>query len=228
MCITSLVITWFLAYIYLADFTDKLLAKRTQIHSIIHSVVAFLWTTWILCIYLPNNVLTTNFAASLQGLTDDQQIIILMSIYHSTGYFLADTYDILFVDWKNKKRRIYIPHHLAALIGISTVCYGSYLPVYAIWCLEVGAIVHHLKRIVEMYDCRPMIRLMTQVLYHVVYVSSRILLGLNVINAIQTVQMSETVSADIMGLIMAVILLIQSGIWWIHNARKSLITNNNK
>ena len=210
---------WVGIYLVLARFF-KIWSKKVQIHSIIHCVVAFLWTTFVLFIYLSNDLLSANFSTALQGLSDKEKHMILLASYHSAGYFLADIIDIL-IDYKNKKRQIYILHHVVAFAGISTVYWGSYLSIYAIWCLEIGGIVHHLKHAAEVNDFGSVPYYLSQLLYHVVYLFSRILLSLNVIGGLVGICKSETILADLMGLTGAVVLLIQNGIWWVHNLKKS-------
>lgn len=215
-----MLIYWFGIYLVLARFF-KLWSRTVQIHSIVHCVVAFLWTTYVLFIYLGNNMINTNFYQALHGLSDSDKYMLLLTAYHSGGYFLADTVDIL-IDYTNKKRHIYILHHAAAFAGISTIYWGSYLSVYAIWCLEIGGIVHHLKHAAEVNDFGSIPYFLSQTLYHIVYLFSRILLSLNVVTAIFSIHLSETILPDILGLCVAIILLIQNGLWWVHNARKSL------
>ena len=199
----------------------KIRSQKVQIHSIVHCVAAFLWTSFILFIYLNNNILNTNFVGALQNLNENQKYMILLAAYHSAGYFLADTIDIL-LDHTNKKRQIYILHHVVAFAGISTVYWGSYLSIYPIWCLEIGGIVHHLKHAAEVNDFGLVPYYMSHIIYHVIYLFSRILLSLNVFTVISSIHKSDVMLPDIMGLTIAVILLIQNGIWWFHNVKKSL------
>ena len=211
---------WIFIYLILARIL-KLWSKTVQIHSIIHCVVAFLWTSYILFIRMGNNLFSTDFMEALQGITITDQYIILIAATHSMGYFVADTIDIL-IDWSNKKRRIYIPHHLVAIVGLLTVYAGSYLPIYAVWCLEIGGIVHHIKHGSDVNNFNKFYNVLTHVIYHIVYLFSRVLLAANVFKAILIIHSSENMWADMLGLIVAVVLLIQNGIWWVHNAKKSL------
>ena len=199
----------------------KLWSRTVQIHSIVHCMVAFLWTSYILFIRMGNNIFSTNFMVILQNINDNDKYLLILATTHSMGYFIADTIDIL-IDWNNKKRRIYILHHIAAIVGLTTVYIGSYIPIYAIWCLEIGGIVHHLKHGSEVYKFGKVYTVLTHITYHIVYLFSRILLGINTFKEMIIIYKSNNILADMLGLVVALVLLVQNGLWWVHNVRKSV------
>ena len=195
--------------------------KKVQIHSIIHCVISFLWTTYVLFISTGYSFLNTNFRALLTNVTD-RKFMFSMIIFHSLGYFLADTVDI-FIDYKNQKRRVYLLHHVVAIAGLSTIYWGSYISVYPIWSLEIGGIVHHMKHVSEVYDINIVIYLLIQGLYHVIYLMSRILLALNVYTVFTWICHSDTIGADITAIVVAIVLIIQNLLWWVHNVKKIFV-----
>ena len=87
---------------------------------------------------------------------------------HSLGYFLADNLDIISSD--QKWRRRYLAHHWIAILGISTIYFGVFYSVFAIWCLELGGIVHHIKRLTVETPLFPL----TASLYFIIYTFSRV------------------------------------------------------
>jgi hypothetical protein len=169
--------------------------------------------------YLNSSVLNTDIFSLFLNLSHYNKSLLLISAYHSAGYFLADTIDIL-IDYTNYKRHIYILHHIVAFLGIMTVHLGSYLSVYAIWCLEIGGIVHHIKHAADVYRIDPILEVGSHLLYHIVYLFSRILLTLNVLNAFVLIGRSNNITGDLIGLLVSVILIIQNVIWWTYNVKK--------
>ena len=200
-----------LSYLLLARISKRW-SEIIQIHSIIHCLLAFLFSSYYLLYILQLNYLETNITLSLSELNYHQEVMIRLIVEHSIGYFIADTIDILIS--QNPKRYVYIYHHLAALIGLSTIYWNSYLAIYCLWVLEMGGMVHHLKFISETTGH---FILVADVLYHVVYLSSRILLMINVYNGFFCYQNE----ADLVGLIIAVFLFVQNMIWWLVNLKKS-------
>lgn len=209
---------WIILYLFLARLF-KIWSRTVQIHSIIHCVTAFVWTSWILFVYLGAEILNTNFTEILTNLNEEQKYMITLSGAHSIGYFIADTIDIL-IDYNNIKRRIYILHHLAAITGIITIYFGAYTSIYAICCLEAGGIVHHLKHASETQKFSTIPYYLAQTSYHVIYLSSRVLLTLNIINAFSF--HTKLAFIDFLTLATSTILLIQNYIWWFQNAKKSM------
>lgn len=211
---------FFLLYLVLAR-VFKIWSKKVQIHSIVHCVVSFLWTTYALFISTGESITNIHMREILSDLSVERQLLYNMVVFHSMGYFMADIVDII-IDHTNDKRRIYLLHHVVAIAGLSTVYLGSYISIYPIWALEIGGIVHHLKHASEVYNFGSVTYILVQGLYHVVYVFSRVLLALNIYDAFTWICHSNTAAADLMGLSVACVLLVQNFVWWGHNAKKSL------
>jgi len=108
---------------------------------------------------------------------------------------------------------------VAAISGLSMVYYGSYMSIFPIWGLEIGGIVHHLKHASEVLDVGT---ILIQMVYHVIYLSSRVLLTINVYNGFIWIRHSEHIVADLVGLTIACVLIVQNIVWWIHNVKKDL------
>jgi hypothetical protein len=161
-----------------------------------------------------------NFSAILMNLNQEQQHMMLLAASHSLGYFIADTIDI-FIDYSNARRRIYIPHHVLAIIGICTVYMDTYLPIHTIWCLELGGLVHHLKHVAEANNFRPILYYLSHLGYHVIYFSSRMLLTVTIINTLPYLYNNRNI-IDIIAVTVGIVLLIQNYIWWYQNLRKFL------
>jgi len=209
---------FFILYLILARFF-KIWSRKVQIHSIVHCVTSFLITSFVLFVSTGNSPFDINVRDILVNVSPDREWLFKFIIFHSLGYFLADTVDI-FIDYTNIKRRVYLLHHIAAIAGLSTVYWGSYMSVYPIWALEIGGIVHHLKHASEVYSFGPILYFLTHVLYHVIYLFSRVLLALNVYVGFTWICHSDNIHADIVGLLIACILIIQNFLWWIHNIKK--------
>lgn len=196
----------YIALIYLVlSRIFKTFTTDIQIHSIVHCVTSFIFST---CSFIVLGINPLSF--SVYNHFKNSEIFDVI-IYHSLGYFIADTIDIL-IDYKNVRRRIYLIHHVAAIIGL---LFGGYISVYPIWILEMGGIVHHLKYISEVYHFEN--DNVIQVMYHVVYLFSRVLLSINVYNFMSSDNLFITVIISV--------LLIQNFIWWLHNLKKAVKLN---
>ncbi len=211
---------WIILYLFLARLF-KFWSRTVQIHSIIHCVTAFAWTSCIFFVYLGAEILNTNFIEILSNLNEEQKYMITVAGTHSIGYFIADTIDIL-VDYNNVKRRVYILHHLAAITGAMLIYLGDYSPIYGIWCLEAGGIVHHLKHAADTNNFGVIPYYLSQIIYHVIYLSSRLLLTFNILNHIIYLYHNNCSPVNILGVGLSVSLLIQNYIWWFQNVRKAL------
>jgi len=195
----------YIAIIYLAlARLCKLFTKDIQIHSIVHCVTAFMFST---CAFIVLGINPFSFSVYDQFALVDFKIFDVI-IYHSLGYFIADTIDIL-IDYKNVKRRIYLIHHAAAIIGLF---FGGYTAVYPIWILEMGGIVHHMKHTSEVYHFEHDHTI--QITYHAVYLFSRVLLSINVYNFMNSDNLFIT--------IVITVLLGQNFVWWLHNLKRSI------
>jgi len=178
----------------------KLFSKTVQIHSIIHCVTAFILTS---VLFINEKINPFSFDA-IDYLTSQNNLI----IEHSLGYFIADTIDI-FLDHENIKRRVYILHHLVAIAGLLNATPDA---IYPIWALEMGGVVHHLKYAAEVHNFRPSLKFIVEILYHVVYLTTRILVFINLYYS----------NTKIINTLVMYVLLIQNLIWWSYNLRKLL------
>lgn len=217
-----------LVYLLLANFfklyylQKSTSSNRIQYHSIIHCVLAFLYTSFLFLIKERKESFDTDYYLLLYTKSND--ILYDIAIYHSIGYFLADTFDIL-LDYTNTKRRIYLLHHGSAIVGLSIIYWGSYIPVYPIWALEMGGIVHHLKNLSEMREIKDndifdqilKHKIVYQLFYHVVYLFSRILLTINVYKCLIHISLSRNPLPDLLGLTVVCVLIVQNIIWWFKN-----------
>ena len=209
-----MLIYWTIYHLILARFF-KIWSKNVQIHSILHCISSTLWASYILYVYLGREVLDTNYIKYIPSLTDNDIQVIIKACTYSLGYFMADTLDII-IDYTNVKRRVYIIHHLVAMLGIY---WNPSLAIYAIWCLEIGGIVHHLKHASEVNEFGTLFYILSHLLYHIVYLSSRLLLNITLINGI-----SFGISfSDIIGMIVGFTLLFQNYLWWWRNLKRSLL-----
>lgn len=193
-------------------------SKTVQIHSIIHCILAFLFSHMFLIGSL-RYTFSDNISVVLQYLSPREEILAKLIIYHSIGYFTADTIDILIS--KDPKRYVYIFHHIVALIGLIMVFWGSYLPVFCIWILEMGGMVHHIKYAAEIHGSTSII-ILSEILYHTVYVFSRLVLAVNIYYGFLVLKTSPTYYPDLIGLIIGSILIVQNMIWWSVNMKKFL------
>lgn len=192
--------------------------KKIDYHSLIHSCVASGWITYALFYYSKNRILDIDIPIKLMSISLDQKTMFKTIIEHSLGYYLADTTYILFN--AEKKKRIYINHHLSSILGLSIVFYDSFLSVYAAWILNVGGVVHHLKHISEVYDFKS--KSIFQYSYFIIYLFSRILLTINTTNMLINISKSQNKIADIIGLSVGFFLIIENFKWWWINVQKKL------
>jgi hypothetical protein len=159
------------------------------------------------------------FVRILANVEDADKALFVIAAVHSTGYFIADTIDI-FIDYTNEKRRVYVFHHLVALMGISTVHWDYYLCVYGIWALELGGVVHHLRHASKVYSNSRSVLIAGEVLYHLVYVLSRLFLLINTTVGLWNIMESTMPVIDAVCFLTVYILIIQNGIWWWTNVQK--------
>lgn len=194
----------FLFYYIFAQITKG----KIQYHSIFHCLTSVGLTSYF---FYKNeiNLLTLNITSILNHIDDD---FTNTCAANSIGYFLADILDI-FLDKVNIKRRNYILHHIVAITGISTIYFKNNFSIFAIWCLEIGGIFHHLKYFSEVYLFH---RKFFLFLYFLVYTSSRIYFTLNVLGIL----FLYFSFADFVCLMVGILLAIQNTIWLITNIRK--------
>ena len=209
-----------LFYVILARFL-KIFSKTVQLHSLFHCVVSSLFAGYAIFIVCEGQLLTTNVYLRFQNVQEDHKTVIEAVAFHSAGYFIGDTIDI-YIDYENKKRRDYVLHHLAAVSGILTVYWESYIYLYGLWTLELGGIVHHIKHASHVYQWPQPYSTAAELLYHIVYVGTRAMLLFNVTQILYYIAESEHQVVDTICLVSVYILVIQNFIWWFKNLRTSV------
>jgi hypothetical protein len=187
---------------------------KIQVHSVIHCVNSVILISYLFyCFGI--NVLTTDVVIPLVSTPNFNSRLLFICTANSIGYFLADTIDIL-MDEADSKRRAYLLHHVIAIIGILTVYLGNYFSLFAIWCLEIGGIVHHFKHFTECYSCPMKYKYLSMFLYFFLYPLSRLYFIVNVLGILNLpFSISNTIS-----LAVGIILFVQNLVWFIQNTRK--------
>lgn len=198
----------------------KQYSSKIQIHSIVHCVLAVIMSSYVLFV-VSNSGITTSWSVISDVAARGETHFYRFVIFHSIGYFIADTIDIIFDD-VNIWRQVYIIHHVTAIIGLLTVFTGTYVSFYAIWTLETGGIVHHLKHVAEVYNTPVPLYIMIHMLYHIIYLTTRILLTMFVMTGIYNLSYTNNLVGDIIGASVGTILVIQNFIWWLKNIKKTL------
>jgi len=122
----------------------------------------------------------------------------------------------------NTKRKDFVVHHLAALLGLCTIFFNGYMFLYGLWLLEIGGIVHHIKHASRTFQWPEPWFTVAEVLYHVVYVSSRVLLFTNTTNGWFFLHESNSKAMDVICFSVVYILVAQNSVWWFKNARSSI------
>jgi hypothetical protein len=113
-------------------------------HSIIHCFSASIFAGYALFRCTNGNLLTYDIYHVMMNINDEEVTLLHQAVLHSTGYFISDTIDIL-LDHTNIKRQVYVWHHLAAICGMSTMFFGSYLCLVGLWSLEIGRLPSNLS-----------------------------------------------------------------------------------
>lgn len=182
---------------------------KIDFHSIIHCCSSIVLISYF---FYKNsiNVITLNITQQLYILNDP---FIMVCAANSNGYFIADLIDIL-LDNKNLKRKVYIFHHIVAIVGISTVYFNNNFCIFAIWCLEIGSFVHNLRFASEIYSF-PFHKL-TTILYFLVYSTTRIYFAINISHILFT----QFSFSDFICLLVGILLTIQNAIWLVKNLKK--------
>ena len=152
---------------------------------------------------------------------DSQKDLLKQVAYHSAGYFIGDTIDIK-LDYKNEKRQEFVLHHLAALVGLTTVYFESYLSLYGLWLLETGGVVHHIKHAAHVFNWQPPFSTLAETMYHIIYLGTRLLLLGNSIKTSFNLGESTQMYLDIVCVSAVFVLVPQNLIWWVKNAKDSL------
>jgi hypothetical protein len=190
---------------------------KIQIHSVIHCINSVILISYLF--YSFNiNVFRTDVIRLLLSTSNFDSRLVFICTANSIGYFLADTIDIL-MDEANSKRRVYLLHHVLAIIGLLTVYLGNTYSLFAIWCLEIGGIVHHFKHFTECYSCPVKYQYLSIILYFIFYPLSRIYF---IVNILYILNMPFSIS-NVACLSIGIILFIQNFIWFIQNTRKLFV-----
>ena len=149
---------------------------------------------------------------------ESEQDLLTLAAIHSAGYFIADTIDI-FIDYTNEKRKVYVFHHLVAILGISTVYWDFFLCLYGIWALELGGVVHHIRHATKVFSNSRPILLAGEAIYHVVYIFSRLSLFINTTIGVFQWMDSRFKILDVVCFVSVYVLIVQNTIWWWHNVK---------
>lgn len=212
---------WCVVYFVLASIL-KVFSRTVMFHSIIHCFSASIFAAYALYRCTNGNIFTYDIYHVLQNIKDPEDVWWLHQVVlHSTGYFISDTIDIL-LDHTNIKRQVYVWHHLAAICGMGTMFFGSYLSLAGLWSLEIGGVVHHFKHASHVFQFSYWPNLVTEVLYHAVYLSSRLYLFVNTSYGLYYITESQTVLIDVLCFSAVYFLVYTNLTWWYQNARKLL------
>lgn len=237
---------WTLAYIVLAQVLRRF-SPTVQLHSIVHCFL----TTFLAGITFHNitpggfTLLEVDVYQKILLIDEEDYYLPNMVVMHSAGYFIADTIDIyacvyfascsshsnntkedLSARIKNtkyqEKRRMYVPHHVAALVALGTILFGCQLPLWGLWLLECGGAVHHIKYAAKIWRWSLPGTVLAEALYHTVYVWSRGVLFLNTTRGWFFLDQSKCPTLDVVCFFMVYVLVGINSIWWYQNARSAI------
>lgn len=189
-------------------------------HSIVHCFSASIFAGYALFRCTDGNLVTYDMYHIMQNIENPDSIWYLQqAVLHSTGYFISDTVDIL-IDHTNVKRQVYVWHHLAAICGMATMHFDSYLSLVGLWALEVGGVVHHIKHAAHVFQFSYWPNLVAEALYHTVYLSTRLFLLVNNTYGLLFITESKSIILDSMCFGALYFLLYTNLLWWYQNAKK--------
>ena len=208
-------VAWTLAYLGLAHLLRGRLGT-VQLHSVVHCVVASVWSTQVMWTVSSGRLWSATVIVEISAVEGDLRERTIACITHSLGYFIADSADIAWTGFAPKRARFLI-HHAFAIIGLMGVYWDTLASLHAIWTLEIGGVVHHLRHASQELGIA---RNVTCSLYHVVYVSSRLLLALNVVYWIAVERSTHWSNRVMMAVGLAIV--TQNAIWWVANVRRDL------
>jgi len=212
---------WSLFYLILANVLRKW-SPKVMLHSIFHCMTSTFMAGCTVYIVSGGHLFTMDMYRILAYDVDDSQKDLLKQVaYHSAGYFVGDTIDIK-LDYKNEKRQQFVLHHIAALVGLTTVYFDSWMSIYGLYLLEAGGVVHHIKHAAHVWQWQPPFSTIAKVLYHVIYLGSRILLFGTAVKATYNIGDSKQIYLDIMCCGAVFVLVPQNLVWWVKNAKDSL------
>lgn len=212
---------WIAIYFYLAQ-KLRLSNAKVGVHSIIHCVMASALNTYILFGKMNKNILSPYVVAEMQSLDPVYKPYLHFSALHSLGYFIADTLSILYNYNTYPHLRKYLIHHIFSIFAIMTAYWDSYLCVYGIWSLEIGGVVYHMRHAANEIGFNRFWWWVVQILYHIVYITTRILTFTNITNCMLNIGNSNTPLPDTVGIITGYGLVVQNGIWWYKNVQQML------
>lgn len=187
----------------------KTFSQKLKIHSILHCISATLLNTYSVFYFYNINLMTLEFC----NYNLKNTYWTGLATYNSLGYFISDSLDIL-SDWQNIKRRVFLIHHIFAILGLLVSFSDSILTNYAIWSLEIGGLVHHLKHASEFYNFSTLPYTVSHILYFTVYIISRLLFFINCSNCLLY---SDTSSYEKIGIFISYALIFQNMFWFYQN-----------
>jgi hypothetical protein len=210
---------WTIFYVILAR-ACKFVSKTVQIHSIVHCFMAAFVSGVAFYQVIGNEVFKLDaYRQIITSVSEEEGKLLKRVAYHSCGYFIGDTIDI-YIDYTNKKRKEYVFHHIASAAGLCTVYMDSYISLWGLWLFEVGGCVHHIKHAAKVWELSAPWDSLSEVLYHTVYLTSRMFLFVNTtFSWFYVFEMSATPAVDIVCCIVVYILVVQNTIWWYKNFR---------
>ena len=214
-------LAWSAAYVGLARICKRW-SKTVQLHSIFHCFAAVGLSTYAFWQVADGHIWGFDIYHTILRISDGDKELLRQVAYHSSGYFIGDTIDI-YMDAENTKRKEFVVHHLAALLGLCTIFFNGYMFLYGLWLLEIGGIVHHIKHASRTFQWPQPWLAVAEGLYHVVYVSSRVLLFTNTTNGWFYLHESNSKAMDVICFTVVYVLVAQNSVWWFKNARAAVV-----
>jgi len=213
-------ILFIIFYVSISWISRKYLRSKVPLQSLLHCSVSTIWHFVLFLRYTHLSLLSIYTVKNLNILLlfrPELKSYFYNAAIHSIYYFLADLIDI-FLDTENKKRRIYITHHIFAIITIGCIFFDSYVCSYGILCAELGGVVHHLKN--RYKNSNYYIRLLFFVFYVIIYSTTRLLMLFNTIHYLLNLDKYT----DLITIFLTFLLLYQNTLWVKYNIKK-FITN---
>lgn len=147
---------------------------------------------------------------------------LLIILYNTNGYMIADTLDFLIFDNKNLTRKKYFLHHLISIVAISiSIFYNRISCFVAIYYLEIGGLVHHIRILSNKYN---KFFTLATLLYIVIYSLTRILFFKDV-TLFLLYNLKEKNIVEFINIFISYTLIIQNVFWLITNIKK-IFKNN--
>ena len=228
----TMALVWGLSYLFLARICKRW-STTVQLHSVFHCFAAVALSTYAFWHVADGAIWGFDIYHIMLRITSEQKLMLHQVAYHSAGYFIGDTIDI-YIDHTNIKRKEFVMHHLAAFAGLCTVYLDGYMFLYGLWLLEIGGIVHHIKHAARTFHWPQPWFTIAEVLYHVVYVGSRVLLFSNTTNGWfhlheQRILGGRTAQLmDVICFLVVYVLVAQNSVWWFKNAKAAWLEMKEK